>query len=166
MDIRSSPYPVREEEIVLCMRFIGEPVSKARARFTRAGGIYTPEKTRAYEEQLQWIMRTHLRSREPDTKGRFALRCIFYRGSRQRIDCDNLIKTVSDAATGQVWYDDYQVMEIVGKLFLADNNPRAEILIHRVEDSAQRLECPVCGKAEGVEYGTDERAQIRVRGLE
>lgn len=145
--LMSWPYQVSDEDIAARIVFIGEPLGKQRPRFTRAGGVYTPSATRAYETALRNLFLAETKFALPDRESRFALRCRFYRSSRQRIDCDNLIKAISDAATKVVWADDSQVMEVVGKLFLCDPNPRAEVLIHRIEDTAPKKKCEVCGKA-------------------
>lgn len=152
------PYPITTEQIVIRLSVEGEPVSKARARYTRAGRMYTPQKTVAHEAMLKLLMRAELGAIDPDGKSRFGLRSIFYRSTRQRIDCDNLLKAVSDAANGVVWKDDAQVVEVIGRLFLADASPRTEIVIYRVDDPAPRDKCPVCGKevvtypSQGVKY--------------
>ncbi len=144
-DINRFPYDVNESDVVVNITLAGEPLSKQRARFGRNGNVYTPIKTRNYEDAVRWTLRGVLGDVEPDAKSKFALRCLFYRSTRQRIDCDNLIKAISDAANGQVWEDDAQVMEIFGRLFLANDNPRVEILIHKIDDPAPRGTCPVCG---------------------
>ena len=140
------PYVISEDDIVLRLTVEGDPLSKARPRFGADGNIYTPQKTRNYEDAIGFLMRGELRDREPDSKGRYALRCIFYRSNRQRIDCDNLLKIVSDAATAQVWEDDCQVVEVIGRLFLASKHPRTEIVIHRVDNPSPHRECQFCGK--------------------
>lgn len=124
------PYPITEQSIVLRIKVDGQPTSKAR---------------KAYEGELRTLMRDALKGALPDKANRFGLRCLFYRDTRQRIDCDNLMKTVSDAANGEVWKDDAQVVEIIGRLFLADEAPRAEILIYRVDDPSPRKRCLTCG---------------------
>ena len=125
------PYSVAEQAIVLHIKVDGQPTSKAR---------------RAYENRLRCLMRDMLNGLLPDSANRFGLRCLFYRDTRQRIDCDNLMKAVSDAATGVAWKDDAQVVEVIGRLFLASDKPYAEIVIYRVDDPAPRKRCLTCGK--------------------
>lgn len=142
------PSPLTAAELVVRVTYEGLPVSKARARFNPASGRrpYTPTRTVEYEQSLAWKIRLALGSREPDAESRFGLRCVFYRPTRQRIDCDNLIKAVSDAATGLVWKDDSQVLEVIGRLFLAADRPHVEFAIYRVPDTAPRPRCRTCGK--------------------
>lgn len=145
-DILTFPYSVEESAIAFKMVFEGEPVSKGRARFNRNGNAYTPEKTRNYEAHLRMLMRLQLGAQEADADSTFALRCLFFRSTRQRIDCDNLIKAVSDAANGQIWRDDAQIMEVFGRLYLFETTPRVEVLVYRLENSAPRTSCLQCGK--------------------
>lgn len=84
---------------------------------------------------------------KPNATSRFGLRCVFYRSNRQRIDCDNLVKMISDLATGRVWRDDSQVIEMCSRLFIAAENPRVEIAIYEVPDSSpQPPKCAGCDK--------------------
>ena len=140
------PYKVDEKTVVIRLTVDGQPVSKGRARFTKSGNVYTPEKTKAHESMLKLLMLNKLEASKPDSKSRFGLRCLFYRSTRQRIDCDNLLKAVSDAANNLVWKDDAQVIEVIGRLFLADENPRTEIVIYKLEDTAPRPKCLNCGE--------------------
>ena len=144
--ILSWPYLVPVESIVVNTCFLGMPLGKQRPGFDKNGHVYTPRATKEYEKKLSDLFLAELKLAKPDGKSKFALRCRFYRGTRQRIDCDNLMKAVSDAANKVVWTDDSQVMEVIGNLFLADANPRAEILIHRIPDPSPRPKCSVCGK--------------------
>ena len=127
----SWPYPVPEQDIVLHLTVDGQPVSKAR---------------REYERRLRGVIQDSLVDYHKDAESSFGLRCMFYRNSRQRIDCDNLIKAVSDAATGEVWKDDNQVVEVIGRLFVASDTPHAEIVIYRLPNPAPRKQCLSCGK--------------------
>lgn len=138
MDIREWPYKVDDKDVVLHLIIDGDPVSKARPRFGAGGKVYTPAKTAIYEEFVGYKMKEALMGDPPDSESTFALRCFFYRGSRQRIDCDNLIKAQSDAANGVVWEDDAQVGEIIGKLFLNQDIPRAEVLIYRIQSESPK----------------------------
>lgn len=127
----SWPYPVLECDLVLHLVVDGQPISKARLE---------------YEKRVRAIIHESLNGNSPDAESSFGLRCLFYRNSRQRIDCDNLIKAVSDAATGEVWKDDNQVVEVIARLFLASDNARAEIAIYRLPNPSPHKKCLVCGK--------------------
>lgn len=145
-NILTWPYPIPKDDLVLSLVYDGEPISKQRVRFGAGGTVYTPAKTRHYEKTIGWELRAKLQGIEPDSESKFALRCIFYRSNRQRIDCDNLIKAISDAATGVVWQDDNQVLEVIGRLFLKDETPRVEVAIYRIPDTTPAKNCLHCGK--------------------
>jgi Holliday junction resolvase RusA-like endonuclease len=145
LDILLWPYPVSVQDITARVTFVGAPVAKSRARFGR-GNVYTPKETTTYERSVKALFLDCLGGAAPDPDSRFALRCLFFRPNRVRIDCDNLMKAVSDAATGVVWKDDRQVLEIVGRLYLGCAEGKAEILIHRVPDTTRKDFCQRCGK--------------------
>lgn len=143
--ISSWPYTIAEDNRVVVATYNGVPLGKQRPRFSR-GRVYTPNQTKVYEGNLQALFVEQLGTISPDGERKFGLRCLFFRPNRQRIDCDNLIKAVSDAATGIVWKDDSQVLEIIGRLYVACESPRTEILIHLIEDLSPRESCKQCGK--------------------
>jgi len=77
---------------------------------------------------------------------------VFYRSNRQRIDLDNLVKAVFDAANGVVWVDDVQVVNFGARLELDPQNPRTEIFVGpcstsmpRGEEAVEERVCPSCG---------------------
>jgi len=149
------PEPVSSKDIRVSLDLAYEPVSKARARFFvrkaaeawKSGriGSYTPERTNLYQKMIAHELEAALSIKGVDADNRFGLRCIFHRSNRQRIDVDNLIKAVSDAATGIVWKDDSQVLEMIGRVFLASKNPRIQVLIYTVPDTTPYLKCEKCG---------------------
>lgn len=126
----------------------GPPPSKARARFTKRGGAYHPGENRQAEQRTAW----HLKRISPQPMtGNIALACIFFRPNRQRLDLDNLLKHVCDAATGVVWIDDSQVTAVAGILELDAIRPRSVITFARhqsslVRDLGRAVKCVLCGK--------------------
>lgn len=101
-----------------------EPASKSRPRFARNGHAYTkPEDRDAEVRTAAWLRGL---GQEPMT-GNAALACVFFRSNRQRIDTDNLLKHVCDAANGILWEDDHQVTAILGILELDVDRPRTLI---------------------------------------
>lgn len=99
----------------------GEPMSKARPRFSKNGHAYNSEKQRGNAEALAWRFR--LAFKEPMV-GNIAVACIFYRKSHQRIDSDNLLKQVLDSANTIVWADDCQVTAVAGIVERDTDRPR------------------------------------------
>ena len=89
----------------------GEPVPKARARRSAAGGWYTPKETRDAEAAIAITVKAAM-SRHGitlDDTSRFSVALAFYVTTKKRHDIDNLAKLVLDACNGIVWKDDSQV---------------------------------------------------------
>lgn len=96
----------------------GEPVSKARARFTRYGSktrSYTPERTLVGEQRMKAAYLAVSRRKETDPELTYRVEAEFQCGTRQRRDVDNMMKLVLDGLNGVAWVDDNQVTEIVAK---------------------------------------------------
>lgn len=123
----------------------GDPASKARARVVR-GRAYTPRATQVAQEALAW----RLRGIESFT-GNVAVACVFHRSNRQRIDVDNLLKLVLDAATqARVWEDDSQVTAVLAVLEHDPDAPRTVVAFAPHESSMGRgpdslPKCAACG---------------------
>lgn len=132
------------------MKFIvieGPPKSKARPRLGKRGSVYSPSKPN--EEALGWELKTIFKQRIEE--GNLAVGCVFYRPNRQRIDVDNLLKLVMDAATGIVWKDDSQVTAQLGILEMDKERPRTVIVFGEHQSSLQRVPitrtCKACGSS-------------------
>ncbi|MFD4343463.1 RusA family crossover junction endodeoxyribonuclease [Streptomyces coelicoflavus] len=127
---------------------LGEPASKSRPRFTRSG---KPYRTR---EDVDAEKRTaaHLRRlfTEPWT-GNVAVGAVFFRPNKQRIDVDNMLKHVCDAANGIAWVDDSQVTAIYGIAELDAEQPRTILVFAQHASTLTRgtdnvRACEHCGK--------------------
>lgn len=146
-DILQWPYIIDPSVVVASIVFNGPPLGKKRPRFTRSGHVYTDSATRAYERALRELFLAAITAGQPDDKSLFGLRCFFFRQNRQRIDCDNLLKAVSDAANKVIWKDDSQVVEVFGKRWLAQDNAHMQAVVYLVPDpSPSHPKCPQCGK--------------------
>lgn len=125
----------------------GDPMSKARSRFARKSGAYTPPSVR--EAENRWIDR--LSGIEPFS-GNVAVACIFVRGSSQRIDVDNMLKLVMDACTrAKVWRDDSQVTGVAAVEELDPHEPRSVLALAPHTSTMRRgtdhwPACPTCGE--------------------
>lgn len=124
----------------------GPPPSKQRPRFGRGGRVYTPAESRAAEERTSVFIRSSVQT--PHT-GNIALGCVFFRPNRQRIDVDNMLKHVCDAANGIAWHDDSQVTTLFGRVELDAENPRTLIIFGPDESTMMRgtdawYPCPIC----------------------
>ena len=136
----------------------GPPPSKARPRFGNRRTYKDPKDT-ANEQRT----RSHLQQfvAEPHT-GNVALACVFFRPNSQRIDTDNMLKHVCDAANGVLWIDDSQVTAIVGMAELDPVNPRTLVVVGRHESTLLRgtdnvYPCAHCGVAIPVAGQTNRR---------
>lgn len=122
------------------MRIIvpGTPVPKARARTVTQGGrthSYTPERTKEWEETVQWIAARH---RPPSPlRGPLAVAMTFYlprpkRSKRDipRGDVDNYAKAVMDACNGILWDDDEQIVRLETSKEYGE--PRVEMEVREV----------------------------------
>lgn len=128
----------------------GEPRSKARPRFTGSGGVYSDKQQRAHEELLEWHLR--LAFKQP-YRGGVGVGITFFRSNKQRIDLDNMVKAVLDAANGIAFVDDVQVVELAARLELDRENPRTVVLVEpkatsmpRGEEAEEKADCLSCGK--------------------
>lgn len=127
----------------------GAPVSKSRARYNRqTHKFYTPSKTSAEEEALAWRF-TEL-TRGEMIKGCVAIVAIFFRPNYQRIDADNLMKLVMDAATqAKIWKDDCYVTAQASFIELDRERPRTLVAFCPSRSSLDRFykfTCEICNK--------------------
>jgi Holliday junction resolvase RusA-like endonuclease len=113
----------------------GEPVGKGRARSTRTGHHYTPEKTRNYEETVGYIALQSMQGSPPTRKAcriEIYVHCAIPKSASKKMaekmlngtirptkkpDTDNVLKIVKDACNRIVYEDDCQVVEDEVKKF-------------------------------------------------
>lgn len=121
----------------------GDPVAKARPRLGRGGRVYTPEKTKTWEQVIAysaprqkylikgpirvdvWIYRPIPKSWSAKKKEHAEwgeLRPVV------KPDIDNYAKAVFDALNGIIWEDDSQIVECRLYKYYA-NKPRIEVEI-------------------------------------
>lgn len=125
--------PLKGLEEIMLERFTlvvaGVPVPKGRPRMTRSGHVFTPKKTKSYEDDLRILARDRMRGAEPFS-GPLTVEIHAYlpaptswpkwkaenlRGNRvshtSRPDIDNLGKII-DGLNGVVWADDSQITDL------------------------------------------------------
>ena len=96
-----------------------EPLPMPRPRSGQSGrgqGSHTfiPTAIRHYQEELRWAMAGAMRKakvRQP-LEDPVELRLHFQRSTRRRVDLDNLVKAVQDAANGLLFEDDSQIVRL------------------------------------------------------
>jgi Holliday junction resolvase RusA-like endonuclease len=146
-----------EVEVVAQFRVDGEPVSKARARFTKQGSksqAYTPEKTHVAEQTMAWHFRAAARAHKPEGEAAYGVAARFCSGTRQRRDVDNMMKLLLDGLNGVAWADDNQVVEISARKELVDRaSAHTDVLVYKVGQVQRNLAtCEYCAN----EYNTYE----------
>ena len=96
--------------IPLLIEFAGEPIPMPRAgRNERA--TYMPRGYMEYRDTLSWTIQAAMRKagHKHPFEDPLEVMATFVRSTRNRVDLDNLLKTVLDAGTGVVWTDDSQI---------------------------------------------------------
>jgi Holliday junction resolvase RusA-like endonuclease len=140
-------------ELPVVARFTidGEPVSKARARFTKQASkvqAFTPEKTLQAEQIVGWKFRAAARGHSLDAEAAYGVMALFFCGTRQRRDVDNMLKLILDGLNKVAWPDDAQVAEVSArKMLTLPGSARTEVLIYQ----AGRIQhftsaCKQCGR--------------------
>jgi len=117
----------------------GDPQGKGRPRFGRRRDgnpvTYTPKETRAAEHAIGWQLRAAMpRGLPGDPTGSFVVVASFYVKGNRKLDVDNALKLLLDAANGLVWNDDRQVCEIHARVLHESIAPRTEVAIYRLRD--------------------------------
>jgi Holliday junction resolvase RusA-like endonuclease len=123
----------------------GEPVGKARPRFTRQGHAYTPKKTSDYEREVRNSFRIAYPAHEP-MAGPVSMEVYAFFGVPKswpmkkreaalrsesllptgRPDASNVLKAVEDALNGLAYLDDSQIVDAsVQKRYAS--RPRVEV---------------------------------------
>lgn len=140
-----------DEDVIARFTIDGEPVSKARARFTSYGSktrTYTPEKTKEAEAQIAWAFLVAARGHKIDPTATYGVAAEFHYVKRQRRDVDNMLKLVCDGLNTVAWADDNQVTEVFGRKSVVAGNPHTTVVIYRTEPPpARTTPCEFCGAA-------------------
>lgn len=105
----------------------GEPKTKQRPRFSKAGRAYTPKETLDAEKIVR---EAFLEAAKGITfTGNVGMECIFFVGTRRRKDIDNMVKLVQDALN-DINFDDSQInVEASAKFFSTPLKARSEITV-------------------------------------
>lgn len=113
------------------------PIPKARARVTRRGHAYTPQRTRDWEATVAMHARQVWGQREP-LRGRLRVRIEFYRKTRRVCDLDNLIKAILDGLEGVVFANDRQIDRFTDTGRAVDRDePRVEVWVWEIKEEVE-----------------------------
>lgn len=88
----------------------GRPVPKARPRLGKRGNVYTPTRTKQYEELVAWKTKEVIK--EPFT-GNIAVYIKVYVKNNVFPDLDNIAKSILDGMNKVAYHDDKQVSCLV-----------------------------------------------------
>ena len=101
-------------------------------RRPRAGNgvVYSDPEQEAAEQRTAFELRRWLPGGR-QLAGNVAVGCIFFRPTRRRVDVDNLVKHVLDAANGVTFADDSQVTRLYADVELDRANPRTVVVMGR-----------------------------------
>lgn len=140
-----------DPQVIARFTIDGEPMSKARARFTKAGSknqAHEPEKTYAAENEVARQFRACAQAHTPNTNATYGVVALFFPSTRQRRDVDNMLKLILDGLTGVAWQDDDQVVEVSErKTLVPSGDERTEVAVYRVGTVQQNTaKCEGCGK--------------------
>lgn len=125
----------------------GLPQGKGRARMTRSGHAYTPEKTRSYEGAVAMAAAAAMAG-QPPLDGPLWIQVAAWfpkpkswskkqsDGTRYhsgKPDADNILKAVSDACNGVLYRDDSQIAQAtICKQYTTDGSACVAVLITKL----------------------------------
>lgn len=132
---------------------LGEPQSKGRPRFSRAGAYvrtYTPDKTAAYENLVKLEYQRQCKGSRFDDEEYLDMRIFAFYGipksaskkkakmmkdevirPTKKPDMDNVVKVIADSLNGVAYKDDTQIVDAMVRKFYSDI-PRVQVTIQSV----------------------------------
>lgn len=118
-----------------------EPFGKQRPRFGKKGIVYTPSKTRNFENQVKMFSVKYAPKNAENYKGPVILKCIFefkrpksaskkmlYKTTKP--DTDNVMKAVKDSLEKVFYYNDSQVFSEISTKIFTDKEPKIRVFIN------------------------------------
>lgn len=105
----------------------GTPVSKERPRKGKGGRMYTPAKTVAAEQQIEWLCKSAMKGARP-LDGPVEVNLAFVVPDRRVRDLDNMAKTVLDAMNKLAYTDDSQIIRLTAEKRIG-TTPGTEITV-------------------------------------
>ncbi len=104
----------------------GDPQGKGRPRTTKTGHVYTPARTRKAQDELAGRLLA-MRARPAPPGVEVAMHMHFHLRTERRVDIDNLVKLVLDAANHVLFDDDSQIAALAATRVRASGRPRTEV---------------------------------------
>lgn len=109
------------------------PIPKGRPRLNSNGVVYTPRRTKEFEELIGWYTKAFIK--KPYETPIKLLIDIY---SRTRADIDNLAKSIMDGLNGVAYIDDRQVIDLRIRKF---NQVGKEKIIINLEEIIWQITC-------------------------
>lgn len=118
----------------------GRPVPKGRPMLGvrgRKAFVYTPERTKEYEQTVGWHARAAVQVCEA-LECPVAVAIDLYLHGKRRIDVDNCAKSILDGMNGIVYEDDNQVVDLRVRKLRESNrkNQRVEVEVWEAGENA------------------------------
>lgn len=111
-----------------------DPVPKERPRIGKGGHVYTPAKTKAFEEMVLWAYKAARGRQATDAEVRLGMSIVLLQKGYARKDIDNMQKSIQDALNGWAYVDDWQLDEtVVQRRMGAGPEALAEVLVYRLD---------------------------------
>ena len=144
--IENYPLPrVGKQRRVVNICFEGKPVS-ASVGFS-GNKLYRSQDYTAYRDALAWLIKEKIGGEWDTRRYSFGVRVRFFLAGMRKIDIDNLVKPVLDAATGLIWADDSQVIELYAVKLMKQKESKIEFLVYHIGDWIDYHHlCAYCGK--------------------
>lgn len=126
---------------MITLIFPGEPIAKARPRFTKRGQVYN--KQECLEKGIAWQAKTQAKGKF--IEGAINIYMTFnFAGANsgpkhhtKKPDLDNMIKFYMDVLNGVLWKDDVQIV-FVQAVKQFQETPSVAITIEEIEDEQKR----------------------------
>ena len=117
---------------MLKITLTGNPMSTQHIYLTRGNskGRFMKRGAKERKEQYQWEAKSQYKGRVLECP--LTAEIVLYFGDRRRRDWDNFHKLACDALEGVVYEDDSQIQEAHVVKAYDKENPRTEILIHKL----------------------------------
>jgi Holliday junction resolvase RusA-like endonuclease len=110
----------------------GEPFPKERPRVVK-GHAFTPKKTLARERAVGLAFKVAAPRGWKPLTGPVALSMRFCRSTRQRVDLDNLAKSILDGLNGIAFADDSQIVELLAVKAVDPEAPGTWVEVRELE---------------------------------
>ena len=121
---------------VLRFTYRSEPLTKSNQTFFGRGHAFIPSKVQKYEADLQQAALAAVKkAKKQRLKGLIIMEIWYYVGSKRRKDLPNLPKTTTDALNEVVYFDDFQIHDMIMHRRLDRKDPRVEITLWKTIDN-------------------------------